>query len=216
MSRIPEQHEDQDRQGQGHGPGLTELESALKALAPTPAVVDRDRLMFEAGAASARRSVSAARRLAWPSIAAALGLIVAGESAALILRPGPRVVERVVVVREPAVPAMEKSSPAPETSAPTSTDAPTLAGNPLEPVWGDPSRALWPSRWSTVADARLTSELALALALDPPVEPGLGPAPVASAPTSASDVPDFARPPASVGELRRQLWQDPLRPGGPS
>ncbi len=210
MSRIPDQHEDQDRQE----PGLTELESALKALAPAPAVVDRDRLMFEAGVASARRSVSVARRLAWPSIAAALGLIVAGESAALVLQPGPRVVERVVVVREPAVPALEKSTPAPETPALTSTEAPALAGNPLEPVWGDPTRALWPSRCATVADARLTSDLALALALDPPVEPGFGSATDAS--PSASDASDLSSPPASVGELRRQLWQDPLRPGGPS
>lgn len=195
---------------------MTELESALKALAPARAVIDRDRLMFEAGAASARRSVSAARRLAWPSIAAALGLIVAGEAAALVLRPGPRVVERVVVVREPAAPAVEKSTPAPETSAPTPADAPALAGNPREPVWGDPSRALWPSRWATVADARLTSELALALAFDPPVEPGLGSAPAPAASSPGSDAPDLPSRPASIGELRRQLWQDPLRPGDSS
>ncbi len=211
MSRIPDEHEDQDRQE----PGLTELESALKALAPAPAVVDRDRLMFEAGAASARRTGSAARRWAWPSIAAALALIVAGESTALVFRPGPRVVERVVVVREPVVPVVTKvaqPAAAPEASPPSaSADAPALAGNPLEPAWGDPARALWPSRWATVADARLTSELALALALDPPVEPGFGPAPAVSAP--ASDAPDFTRPPASVGELRRQQWQDPPRTG---
>ncbi|MHB1557553.1 MAG: RNA polymerase sigma factor, partial [Isosphaeraceae bacterium] len=203
-SRTGRKNEDRDRQE----PGLTELESALKALAPAPAVVDRDRLMFEAGAASARRSVSAARRLAWPSIAAALGLIVVGQSAALVLRPGPKVVERLVVVREPAVPAAPTVARVePE---PPPADAPTLANNPLEPVWGDSSRALWPSRWATVADARLTSELALALALDPPVEPAGLPAPI------ASDAPDLPRPPSSVGELRRQLWQDPLRPGDPS
>lgn len=209
MSRIPDQreNENQDR----HEPGLTELESALKALALAPAALDRDRLMFEAGAASARRVGSAVRRWVWPSIAAGLALIVAGESAALVLGPEPRVVERVVVVREPAVPVAARSAAAPEASPSAPADAPLPAGNPLEPVWGDPTRALWPSRWATVADARLTSELALALALDPPVKPGFGPSPAVSAP--ASDAPDFTRPPASVGELRRQLWQDPPRTG---
>ncbi len=133
-----------------------------------------------------------------------------GESAALALRPGPGVVERVVVIREPAAPA-SAVAPAPKVAnaepASAPEHAPMLGGNPLEPVWGDPSRAIWPSRWATVAEARLTSDLALALALDLPAEPAARPFP------DASPTPSAPSPPASAGELRRQLWQKLLPPG---
>ena len=79
--------------------GLSDLETALAALAPVRGRLDRDRLMYEAGRASARPSPRK-----WMAVAASLALVAAGEGALLALRPEGRVVERVVVVREPAGP----------------------------------------------------------------------------------------------------------------
>ena len=79
-------------------PALTDIEAALGSLAPSKGRLDRDRLMFESGKASPHAS----RRWAWPSIAAVTMLIAVGEGAALVSRPEPRVVERVVIVRESA------------------------------------------------------------------------------------------------------------------
>jgi hypothetical protein len=82
-----------------HDPRLTQIELALAGLAPSPPRLDRDTLMYEAGRASARRE-SAGRR-GWLT-AAAIGLVALGQGALLARRPPERVVERLVVVREPA------------------------------------------------------------------------------------------------------------------
>lgn len=78
---------------------LNDLETALAALAPVRGRLDRDRLMYEAGRAAARPSPRK-----WMAVAASLALVATGEGALLALRPEGRVVERVVVVREPAEP----------------------------------------------------------------------------------------------------------------
>ena len=83
-------------------PEVTAIESALRALVPSQSALDRDRLMFRAGQASARSRFLT--RWAWPSIAATLAIVAAGEGALLATRPEPRVVERLVIVREPASP----------------------------------------------------------------------------------------------------------------
>jgi hypothetical protein len=70
---------------------LAELETALAALRPAPAAFDRDRLMFRAGVTAARR-----HRWLWPGTTAALALLAAGLGMALVFRPNPQVVERVV------------------------------------------------------------------------------------------------------------------------
>ncbi len=88
-------------------PGLNALESALKALAPARARVDRDRVMFRAGQASVRQAFPG--RKGWMTLAASLALVALGEGAMLALRPSPRVVEKLIVIREPA----GHSSPAP-------------------------------------------------------------------------------------------------------
>jgi hypothetical protein len=81
-------------------PEMTEFEQSLAALSPSRGRLDRDRLMFEAG----RRSAIAPRRAtwAWPAVAASLAAVVLGQTFALTRRPEPRIVERVVVVYEPA------------------------------------------------------------------------------------------------------------------
>ena len=81
---------------------LTPFERSLAALAPARGLVDRDRLMYEAG----RRSALANRRRAWawPAVAASLGLVAIGQSIALVRRPAERIVERVVVAPAPEQP----------------------------------------------------------------------------------------------------------------
>jgi hypothetical protein len=93
-------------------PELKAIESALGELIPRSSRLDRDKLMFQAGAISKRAS---GRRWAWPAITAALGVALAGESLFLGMRPAPRVVERIVFVPAP--------SPA--------TDSVAIAGAPV-------------------------------------------------------------------------------------
>jgi hypothetical protein len=81
-------------------PELIAIESALGSLVPARSRVDRDLVMFRAGQASVRRSRSGPR--AWNAIAASLAIIALGEGVLLAYRPPPRIVEKVVVVREPA------------------------------------------------------------------------------------------------------------------
>ena len=78
-----------------HDPELSAIEAALGLLAPSKNQLDRDRLMFEAGRAAHRPASS--RRWTWPAISAGLSI---GLAVALMSRPDPRVIERVVYVRE--------------------------------------------------------------------------------------------------------------------
>ena len=91
---------------------LTAIEAALGSLAPSKSRINRDRLMFEAGRASVRPST--AGRRGWVAVAASLALVASGEGVMLARRPAPEVVERIVVVREPAIPpALAVPEPAP-------------------------------------------------------------------------------------------------------
>src|SRR5450755_2834330 len=91
-------------------PELKAIESALGELIPLASGIDRDRLMFQAGAMS--RSTPRPRRWAWPALTAALSVALAGESLFLGNRPAPRVVERIVFVPAPATgaPAIRSAS----------------------------------------------------------------------------------------------------------
>ena len=77
-------------------PELRTIEDALGRLAPARSRLDRDRLMFEAGARSARSAPQ--HRWVWPSIAAVLALVATSESMVLAVRPG----ARVIVIQAPA------------------------------------------------------------------------------------------------------------------
>ena len=76
-------------------PELKAIESALGELIPLSSRLDRDKLMFQAGAMS---RPAPSRPWAWPAITAALSVALAGESFFLASRPAPRVVERIVYV----------------------------------------------------------------------------------------------------------------------
>ncbi len=136
-----------------------------------------------------------------------LALVVAGESLLLALRPAPRVIERLVVVREP-VPAVP-SEPAPTASAPTPvlSEPGGVARDRFDDSWGDPARPIVPSRWETVAEANRLQDFAVRFGLDGPAEPRWRP----SGTSGAADGPE--RRPASVGDLRRLDLEKLLNPG---
>jgi len=79
-------------------PELSEIEAALGLLTPSRNRLDRDRLMFESGQAMPRRASPG--RWVWPASTASLALISLGMAGALVSRPEPRVIERLVYVRE--------------------------------------------------------------------------------------------------------------------
>lgn len=119
-------------------PELTALESALRDLIPARSRLDRDRLMFEAGRASVEPSTSSRGRWAWPSLAASLAVVAITEGAVLASRPAPRVVERVVIVKEkPALPAEEGPPVVILSQAP-----PPAPSRGAEPSWPSESASL--------------------------------------------------------------------------
>jgi hypothetical protein len=124
MSQEPLDHE------------LKLLEDALGRLAPARSRLDRDRLMFEAGALSARSP--ARQRWVWPSIAAVLALVAMSESMVLAVRPG----TRVVLVQVPA-PQEQPVSPRPVELLPVTEPSRSTAPDLWLP--GD-SASLWLKR----------------------------------------------------------------------
>jgi hypothetical protein len=112
---------------------LSEIESALASLAPREGQIDRDRLMFRAGQAAARAEArpARARRWAWPAAFSTMTAVAAAMLMALILRPEPRIIERLVPVSSLADRGEKDSSPPSASSvvpaAPTSGSAPRVA-----------------------------------------------------------------------------------------
>jgi hypothetical protein len=199
MSQVPED------------PELEEVEAALRTLVPGPSRLDRDRLLFEAGASSTRGGPW--HRWAWPSAAAVLAMAVAAESVLLANRPAPTVVERLVVIHEPpAVPpfgsATAEASAAGETLDPVGAFTnEVVVPNRRDEAASDPSDAPAPSRWLTAADSRRLRDFALRFDADRLPEP----------PRWNANVGDPAggpgASPASVGELRRLGLEKWLNPG---
>ena len=184
-------------------PELNDIESALGRLVPIPSQLDRDALMFQAGSASAR---SASRgRWVWPSIAATLAVGLISESVVMAVRPGPRVIERIVVVREPV----------PETStSPTSN-----LGMP-EAARADSSRdalssetPFLASSWPVTPEYQRIEDLVLRLGLDALPERL---APRFSQLDGTFDPLDI--PSLSAGQLRRRELESLLNQpsGGPT
>jgi hypothetical protein len=79
-------------------PGLTAFEAALGGLTPAPPRFDRDRLLFRAGQAAARRGRF------WPCAAAGFAALAASLGGLLLLRPAAQETVRIVhvPVHEPA------------------------------------------------------------------------------------------------------------------
>jgi hypothetical protein len=107
-------------------PELTDFEAQLQALKPTPGGLDRDRILFRAGRASARGP----GRYIWPGVSGVLALATVALSVALATRPEPP--ERVVYVEVPqsAPPRQEPRPPSviDEVPAPTPPEKALLTG----------------------------------------------------------------------------------------
>src|SRR5439155_12790155 len=97
-------------------PKLAALEKSLTALVPVPGRIDRDQLLFRAGQASVRT-----RPWLWPTSTALLAVVASVLGTALIMRPAPAPVDRIVYVPVPQPAGM---SPAPASSAVVSTMSP--------------------------------------------------------------------------------------------
>jgi hypothetical protein len=108
---------------------LKAFEASLGALMPRASRVDRDRIMYEAGAAAAVelpwQPQPAKRRWLWPATAAALALVASCLGAALMLRGSP--VERIVYVQRPAENPGSNSSALAESYVNGNSDWPTGA-----------------------------------------------------------------------------------------
>jgi len=114
---------------------LIAFENALGSLAAGRSRLDRDRLMFQAGQASALNRPSPWGLTLWKTAASSFALIAFGEAMFLASRPANPPVERVVVVvREPA------PAPAPETVVPPVSPLPT--GRLSLPLGTTPSERL--------------------------------------------------------------------------
>ncbi len=90
-------------------PELKAIESALGALVPVSSRLDRDKLMFQAGAVS---TPAARRRWVWPVITSVLSVALAGESLVLGLRRSPQIVERIVFMPAPTRSDRPENTPA--------------------------------------------------------------------------------------------------------
>ncbi len=88
-----------------HDPGLRQLETALAGLAPRPAALDRDRLMFAAGQRSAVRT-----RWILPGVSALLASAATLLAMLLLYRPP----TQFVYVPAPQVPPSAPSSDSPD------------------------------------------------------------------------------------------------------
>jgi hypothetical protein len=190
-------------------PELTAIESALGRLIPAPSRLDRDRLMFQAGAVSKRGSGRSG--WAWPSAAAALAAVVVCESMLLAMRPAPRVVERLVVVREPPGPSTSESvAPAPSREPASGRgNPPTAPVVRLSPASGlaidSPATTL---AWAgdAVSNSRRLKDLVLKFGLDALPEP----ASRLSEPGARLDPLETG--PVSAGALRRIELEKLLNP----
>jgi hypothetical protein len=178
-------------------PELNAIESALGGLIPVSSGLDRDRLMFQAGALS--RSRAERTRWTWPSVAAVLALVVIGESFLLAARPATRVVERLVVIREPSGPA---SSDSPVTPPGPSPDPIVILSQTH-----DPSDAAPPSTWEAVSDYRRRQDLVLRFGLD------AFPGPVRLSSQAGGPLDASEDGPMSAGALRR-IELEKLNPSG--
>ncbi|HBI44140.1 MAG TPA: hypothetical protein DDY78_15000 [Planctomycetales bacterium] len=118
-------------------PRLNDVAAALSALAPRPAALDRDRLLFRAGRASAPRPWF------WRLSAAASTIAAVVLAAILLVRPAPTPIERVVYVQVTPAPI-----PAPPMEVAVTPPAP-LESEPQEPAYS------WPSTPYTRLEDRL-------------------------------------------------------------
>jgi len=160
-------------------PDLKAMEDELASLRPRDDRLDRERLAFLAGQASmigrATGRRAAAARWAWPGACAAMTAVAAALFVALFVRPEPRVVERVRIVKAP-VPAQVDEAPRPD-AAPWVAEAPPDLWRPDSPSRvksrdrasrrpGLPAQADW-SRFRSRGEYLETLDRMLARGMDP-------------------------------------------------
>ena len=119
-------------------PRLNDVAAALTALAPRPPALDRDRILFDAGRASAPRPWF------WRMTAATTTSCAIVLAAVLIFRPIPVPVDRVVYVQV----AVQPSQLAPPKEDPIPSPAPAES-EPPEPAYS------WPTTPYTRLEDRL-------------------------------------------------------------
>jgi hypothetical protein len=99
---------------------LKALEAALAALVPRVEGFDRERLIFEAGRASAMAEMVSrplVRRWAWPTAFSAMTALAATLLVMLVSRPEPQVAQREVGPSAPVTTGVLPAEPATETPA---------------------------------------------------------------------------------------------------
>ena len=139
----------------------------------------------------------------WPSAAAVLSLVVIGESFFLATRPATRVVERLVVVREPA--ARNPRSRRPGRIKPT--PQPIVLTNQTDGLSSDPPENAVRPNWEMTTDHRRFQDLVMRFGLDAfPASLRL-----ASQAEESADSPEPGS--ASAGALRRIELEKLLNPG---
>lgn len=175
-------------------PSLKSLEAELASLAPRADRLDRDRIMFLAGQMSvAGRAAGWSgwhSYLAWPA-AGAMTAVAAALLVILFVRPEPRVIERIRIVK---VPVSEAETPPPKTEQDDSLSVPRQLApeRPFRRATLASGRADWlpyPD-WSRFRSRALELEMLdrmLAEGVDPWTHPGRRPTEEvesAAAPTS--------------------------------
>ena len=171
--------------------------------------MDRDKLMFEAGAISARTARRSVR--GWASVAAALAVALGCESLILAVRPGRQPLERMVVLREPRPKGLSPEQAGQSSASFTTPEA--IAALPPRIVSSLPRslrESVEQSSWTGASDPQRLAELVLRFGLDAVPEQS----PLVSRDTGKPDSPPSGFEPAGV--LRRIELEKLSNPGDPS
>ena len=146
-------------------PELKAIERAAGRTGTASSRLNRDELMFQAGAMSKRRAHGAAG--SGRQSLRACARLLAGESLFLATRPGPQVIERIVVAPNPPTDVVASASA--RASQP-------IAGGRLEPGPRETAATAGEPRsigsWSGTSDYQRFQELVLRFGLDAIPEPG--------------------------------------------
>jgi hypothetical protein len=180
---------------------LKAIESALGALVPLSSRLDRDKLMFQAGAMS--RPWARQRGWVWPALAAAMTVALAGESLWLGVRPAPRAVERIVFVPASTT-DLAATAPSAVSGATASHDQ---KNSSRAPAAGEPRSV---ESWAVASDYQRLQELVLRFGLD------ALPVPASVASRLDGGVQPIGPGPKPAGVLRSLELERIFKPGGPS
>jgi hypothetical protein len=162
-------------------PELATLERDLASLSPCPSGLDRDRLMFQAGWAAARKAHGGVflRRWLWPAATVAASLAAGVLGVLLVVRP---------TVREVVYVTTDESR---ELTGPKhqGADAPRSPGsaNTTETRPASSAAAAWPVALDGIPSASYLRDRQLALALGLDALPSWSPRGKAPIPLKASD-----------------------------